>query len=1023
MSVLILKKQQTGRTFVFDKEKSDEFIRSTKVGKFQPDESLKHYTEFIKTHDSMLFWQHIKNENLNQEYFLYEKIEWYQGNQDIGLIGYLNFAKTLNDSFCIDIYENALERTLCLANENGCKYESIDILTSKISSQFNSKFYNIPKLNSIRILLGSVFVSGYSEKSTEIKNINEKADFKIHFFYNRSITNQNLRNDILQLLLWPIKGENWFKENIGVNSTNKNFERVGGSYVIAPGGWKYFPLPRFRLYDKIDKRFIDDNINIEFDNKSHLIYKSVYKQNPKSTYQDWQGRSNSVISIGHIEYEGNHDLFKIDIPFIVEESFLMGTELSQFLMGEFLYAMGGNQEDLSDKKNTRLSSGVKTYMLEEYPIPLENTINSVIIYPYHFNNEHVISLIKKNINKKFHDRFFALFPLNKERSTSSFLTSPLTIEAIKKKILTLSKSNKKVDAILFDDAIVTGKTRKEIKHLLYNLGISKIRTISIIERRRLPFSTSNPNLSKAFWRLDIPKMGNAENCYLCSSIKILEDFKINVVSENVLKRIKSIQNYWSATIPHNINDEKLPPFKLNLKQTSIHKKFGVYYDIKSDDYLQCGGEENLIELYNSLGLTIYCSELHTMTSTDKMVTKFVNDETITKEAKIELISCYLMLFNNEINAVIKEKLIIQLFEYIKNNHQSNYSSFALLALLNQGRDKLEILYEISKDSSQADIYVRNFDMLILCSYLALNSNSNFSHSKKAIRLLKKYKSLRDLYKQFHSEIFNDYGIIHDTPLQLINKGEYRGDTNIINNAQDSCDKLLFLINEIPDWQSRLNNHKYPDTGHIENVILEFKQKTSLDRIPSTKKYFYEVKEIIERIFNNLKPFHQGFFVPLGKHNGELTFRQHLIDLVNRNNNEKDIILNNYIKFSKKFIDLPINDAEIKQKWIIYDKNIENFIFEVLTNVRHAPQKIQDPFYDDQNLSSTGWLNVDYYSDKIELKLKNYSQEDSSKIEERMNSKVKQARIDASDLGVRLELSSVEINTFFLLETKFIIPIL
>jgi len=997
MSALVLEKNHKHRTFISDKKKSDEFIKSDFKDKFMPDRSLKNYSEWIKTHDSMLFWQHVKKVNLNQEYFLYEKIDWYQGNEDIGLNGYLNFAKTLTDPFCVKIYENVIERTLCLANENGCNYESIDVLTTKIATQFNSKFYNILKSNYTKILLGSVYVSGYSERSTEIKNINKESDFKIHFFYNQSIKNKEIKKDVLQLLLWPMKGESWFKENIGIESLQKKFERVGSSHVIAPGGWKYFPIPRYKPYNKKDKMFIN-----EFDMKNpDIIYKSVYKQNPFLTYEDWQGKKGPVISIGHIDYENNHDLFKIDIPYIVGESILMGTGISHFLIGEFLYALGGTEKDILDQNNTRLINGVKDYIEEEYFN--EKKENSIIVYPYHFNNEHIISLIKRSIDKKYHDRFFALFPLSKERSTSSFLTSPLTIEAIKKKIVTLTDSeNRSVDAILFDDAIISGKTRKEIKHLLYNIGVSKIKTISIIERRRLPFSTSNPNSSKAFWRLDIPKLGKAENCYICSSISILKNFKNDVVSENVLERINTIQNYWNSSTPYNLKAIKLPPSKLNKDKTSIRKKFSVFYDKENDSYLQCGGENNLIEIYNSLGLTIYSSELHTMTSTDKTVIKFAEDHSIINEAKIELISCYLILFSNEINNVVREQLISKLFIITDKFEPSNYSSLALIALLNQGRDKLEILYNVVKDPQQSEIDVSNFDMLILCSYLAINSNSKFSTSKRSLRLLKKYKLLKDLYKQFHSEIYNDYGAIHDTPLQLMNKSEYLGAKSIAYEAQDSCDKLLFLIKEIPVWHSRqYQKNFYQKTESLVNLITSFKRKILPNS--NTRDYINQIQEDLKNIFEGLKPLHFGFFARLGKDNGQLTFRNHISELLRGHEIKKDskgigIRLNEYINISSEFIDL---EEGMVKKWIVFDKNIKNFITQVLSNVRHSYIKIKDPYNENEILTSFGWLNIEYCKDRVELKLTNSSKNSSREVEEKMNSKTKQARIDAKQLDTTL----------------------
>ena len=1019
LTVLILEKNKSN-TYTSNSEKSNQFRMSINDRGFRPDHSLKNFLEWIKTHDSMLFWQYVKKENVNNEYFLYENIDWYQGNKDIGLVGYLNFAKTLTDSFCTTMYENVIERTLFLANENGCNYESIDILTSRISAQLNSRFYNVLTDNHIKILLGSVYVSGYSEKSREIKTITEISDYKIHFFHNQSVKNVELKSRIFQLLLWPVKGENWFKENINVQTESIGYQRVGSSHVIAPGGWKYFPIPRYKTYDTKKKIFIDDTDNIDIEN---IIHKSVYQQNPKNTYEDWQGKNGPIIGLGHIDYENNHDLFKIDIPFIVKESFLMGTEISQFILGEFLYALGGIEQDLIDKNNSRLINGVKQYLNNEYGNIKDS--KSIIVYPYHYNNEFIISLIKNNISEKFHNRFFAFFPLNKERSTSSFLTSPLTIEALKKRVKNLiANETDKVEAILFDDAIVSGKTRKELEHLLYTIGISKVKAITIIERRRLPFSTSNPNYSKAFWRLDVPKLGNSENCYICSSLKQLEDFKSNVISNNVIERINYIKNYWAARSPYDMEYDKLPPYRINKDSTPIHKKFGIFYDDESKSFLQCGGDDNKIELFNSLGLTIYCSELHTMTSTDKTVLKYAKDPKINIQTKIELISSYIILFANEINTVIKEELVILLFNFTRLFEQNVYSSLALIALINQNRNELEILYKEAKDDLQSEISITNFDMLILTSYLASYDNSKFKKSKKAVRLLKKYKILKDLYKQFHSEIYNDYGAIHDTPLQLMNKGEYIGDDKIVYQAQDSCDKLIFLIKEISHWQSRQNQKEYEQ--NISALILQINDfKNKINSIENTRKYLSNIQKILNAIFSNLKLLHFGFFAPLGKNKNNLTFRDHILEILNGYELMKDkngiaIKYGDYIKISKKFIDL---EEDLIKKWIIFDKNIKNFIHQVLANVRHSLKKIKDPYNESDSELSFGWLNIEYCNDRVELILTNSSKKNNLEIEKEMKTKTKQARIDAKQLGSTLELSSENHVDCTILKTKIIIPLI
>ena len=55
--------------------------------------------------------------------------------------------------------------------------------------------------------------------------------------------------------------------------------------------------------------------------------------------------------------------------------------------------------------------------------------------------------------------------------------------------------------------IQSGRTRKEIKHSLFGLGMTDMKTLVLLDRNRLPFSTPNPKTYKSFWRVDFPSIG------------------------------------------------------------------------------------------------------------------------------------------------------------------------------------------------------------------------------------------------------------------------------------------------------------------------------------------------------------------------------------------------------------------------------------------------------------------------------------------------------------------------------------
>ncbi len=1020
LSVLIL--VNNGSTYISDINEAIGFIKNDPE-KFAPDSSLKHFIEWLRTHDSMIFWQYIKQSNEHNEYFLNEKIAWYQEEKDVGLYGYLNFAKTLTDSFCKKIYEYSLERTLCLANQFGCLYKSIDVLTKKLTTQSNSLFYNKIYDNSQIILLGSVFVSGYSERSSEIEHKLKHSNFKIHFFHNQNTSQEKIKSPIAHLLLWPLKGNNWYKENLG--NENKimgtgNYRRVGTSHVIAPFGWKYFPIPRYKLFNKKTNTYLNEFTNEQINNKD-FEFRSIYKSSPKETYYDWQGKRNQILSIDHVCYESNHDIFRIDFPYVVNESFMVGGNLSQFLIGEFLHALGSNESDITDIENIRLVNGVKKYLQIEYPQNNKNIGESaVIVYPYHFNTEHVVSIIKSKIDKKLHHRIIALFPLNKERTNTTFLTSPLTIETLKKKIKDFKTNSpqKSINVLLFDDAIIAGKTRKEIKHLLFSLGVNNITTVSIIERRRLPFNTSDPRFNKAYWRLDIPKLGNSVSCPICNVLNQLSNIKGHVTSNNMLKRISEIEDIWKEKHPFEGTENRiLTPTNIELNSGKIFKKFGIYFN--GSNFEQCGGDKNRIEIVNSLGLTIYLSELHSMTSRDDVIFKYSDNPEINEYAKIEMLSTYLLLFGKELSNITQERIIKQLFSICNEIDSNNHTSFAVISLLAQGSSKLECLYDICKDSGESDIKISNFDLQILLAYLSLNTNSIFSRSNILKRLHEGYKNLRDLYKQFHSEIYNDYGIAHDTPLQLIIKEEYS--MKVIRESEDACDKLLSVINKIPNWYLRFNGDNRLDhtiaIKNLSNLMVKFKEiSTEIEHL-SDSTTLQNLRNVTKQIFKVLNPIHEKLFVCIGLKVDDFPLKSCINKLINESDEK--------IGLSKSFTKLNISQDTLLERWITWDRDTERKMTFLLGNTKHALSEIADPFDTNCEVLKKAWVTIKYNEpeNNLSILIYNMSNIKSTDVKHRTSLKIKPEKLHLKELEIFIDYEDVIINDIPLLKTIITFPYL
>jgi hypothetical protein len=986
-------------TYNYNKELTESFLLKKQETEFYPHRSLMQFVELIRTYDSTLYWTHIRESNISNEFFVNKEITWYQGGKDIGLSGYLNFAKTLTDRFCKDIYDLSLERTLCLSNNAGCEYESIDLLTKKLATQNNVLPYNVKKDNPQKISLGSVYVTGYTTRASQVGENANKTNFIIHFFHNQNVGDtEKATNPIPHLLLWPSEGKDWTGKKLNTNIPEHiQYRRIGTSYVIAPYGWKYFPIPRYKLLDKKNSTFVNNPTAEQIKDKEHYEFKSVYECTPKDTYRYWQGKGKhgQALSIGHAEYESNHDIFNIDFPFIVDESFMLSDNLSQFLLSEFLLALGIDEKGLIDNINQILQERVKNRLIHR-----REKKCLLILYPYHYNSEYIVSKIKMYIKKEHHNKIVALFPVNRERADATYLISPLTIETIRHEISKHIGSD--IEVLLFDDATIEGKTRKEIKHTLFSLGVKNVRTLTLLERRRLPFSPSEPNYNKAFWRLDIPNLGSRDTCPICNALRKLSDIRPNIVANILLNRIKDVSGKWKQTSPEeNSIEQLLTPTSIINENKVIKKKFGIMLD-KDEGSILCGTDNEKIEIINSLGLSIYVSELHTMTSRDDIVLDFIKEPEAGKPiiddfAKIEMLSTYLLLFKKEISNLTLEQIIKELFKLCKEKNESNYTSYALIALLNISTEKLNLLYNICKKEVGTDIDVQNIDMILLCFILSLDNDSNFSVAKS----LKKYrkKDLKDIYSLFHSEIYNDNGIIHTVPLHLIAKNDAsNGD---FQNSIDSCKKLQYSINEgIPDWLYRKNGEDLDSAlDSIKRSLTEYqtiaKQENSREKLLS----------LAQTLMIDLKSIHNKLFGCVGARDEESQLKLLIEELFN----DKKLT---DIAISSDFKNLKLENTQI-ERWIIWDSYVHTELAYLFHNAIKAGSDIKDPFCvgDNNDVVRKAWVTIKY--DEINkclcLLIYNKSDVDSATVKDETNKKMRYGKNHLSDLGIEVDYQSVIIN--------------
>jgi len=953
LSVLILEKK--GKLFVGDKEVGIKYIKNIE-NYFLPEKSLKSLVAWQKTHDSLLFWMNVEQKSENCDFFYINgPIKWYTNEKEITMIGYLNFAQILADTSSRAILENSLARTFCFSESGGCRYRNIDILTEQLCSKMNSLFYNeLPsKEKKFRsILVGSILASGTSLENAKGQTEDNESIIPIHFFKHQGLNRDNsdkVETRDPHLLLWPTE---WLENHF--IKTDIDYRRVGRSHVIAPFGWKYYPIPRYKIWSKSRSIYLNDSSNITEDENVEFL--SAYECSPAESYENWQVTGKQILEIGHYSYENKHDLLKIDYLLAVSDSFNEGGHLAQFLLSEFLVALGTDTRSIvndiqniyksDQKEKTSQSDNYLSIVKDQFVSDVSNAINikkiieecALIVYPSHFNTEHIIEIIKTFINPELHERICALIPISKERESSAYLISPFILENIREKISQFKKKGKEPKVLLFDEVTIDGKTRKEIKHILFYLGASEVKTLCLLDRRRLPFSTSDPSKHKAYWRLDIPRLGSRDSCVLCKSIDKITSFKTHLIYSVDKERINNWIYFWGSTFPysksfqHGLNSKPL--------QSVINKKFSLYFDKKSGGFLPY---DNIL-LTNSTGVSLYAGEVFSMTSRDDYSLELCKKNAFSELEIIEILSFNLLNFSKEFTYSTTSSIASMLFQTINSIEETNHeTALGVLTLLSLPHHIIESLISSLNENN---IMVFNKDIeIFLCIFAheeesPLHNNPIFKRHFKSSYI----SCLNDVYNNFHYVIYNSFGRFHDTPFVKI-----RAITSIspyieeiFINAISSCDKLSELLNNFPIWNSRSYLSNEITKQIIEKIIHLKKELELFTNEDYQEKFINAIQSEVENVQRELIDFHSHFFVSIGIQLDKELFPlkneiQSIISACRFDEEACENLVGMY-KFNK-------SHAYEFERWVSWDKQVKNKVNYLINNARHGLGYIANTDFD------------------------------------------------------------------------------
>jgi len=356
-----------------------------------------------------------------------------------------------------------------------------------------------------------------------------------------------------------------------------------------------------------------------------------------------------------------------------------------------------------------------------------------------------------------------------------------------------------------------------------------------------------------------------------------------------------------------------------------------------------------------------------------------------------------LLFKKSLSNLILEKIVKKLFQLCKDKETNNYTSYALIALLNVNSERLNLLYDICKKEVDTDIEVKNQDMIILSFSLSLDNQSNFAKSKS----LKKYrkKDLKDIYAFFHSEIYNDNGISHSVPLFLIWKKDAK--PNNFQKAVESCKKILYSLEDgIPFWLYRkeTDSNIKNKTEHIIELLKNYETQSK-----AHSNDFITLSPLAETLLRELQYIHNLLFGCVGAKEENSPLKELILKLITDNKFYD-------IGISSAFKKLILSNTQI-ERWIIWDSYVFTEISYLFGDAIKEGSEINDPFSTNNSIAKKAWVSIEYddKNKQLFLLIYNKSNNTSEQVKEETNKKMRYGKNHLTDIGIKVDYQSVIIE--------------
>lgn len=742
------------------------------------------------------------------------------------------------------------------------------------------------------------------------------------------------------------------------------------------------PVYLFRSKESVNKKIyvrvgkssrikLKNSVEEKRNTNSYLKEKEMYKILHQYAY--------SSILCGHLYFEKRHDFLSINLDAIMYDK---NTHLQNYVENIIKYSLGHYMNEQLDN--------------DGYFDNLRNA--SLIVYPY---NQFTASVFKASgVNEDYRKYIIGLSPFNITDQGEGLGYSECYTEYITEIIKEYQSkyTDKKIKIIIFDTLNYSGKTKREIYEYLLSIADVEPFFISIIDASVNHYAKQKNTFN--YINLNIPLLGKSETCKICLVLNKLSIFKNSIIDADILSSIENVEKNWKIRDIRNYKEIiKLPNFD------RIYSENIVSYDInvqkKPDD----------LYFVNALPLYIFITN-RIKIENDYSALEFVFDnylKTIGKDSMAYIITLFLFEYGKSVYHSLQKKSVEYLLEYLMDSKEINIRQFAMLSIFSLDDERMtEIVFEFMQNNASSMQTTKEGQIVLM---YCLNKRKIEKGVEKYSLLYNKMKSGNnrlDLYKQFHCQLKNTNGNIHNSPLMSLVNGE----DNIENKRLTLASLSLFeeslkcveLTFDMLYEEGRDAEETNPD---IEITSI---REDCLQRIQEVKKQIYGsenkayVKEQIGRIFKAGEELHKKLFAP------------YIVKKVSENRNFISIItlLSNRIDFynekikGKEHIFPIIFDEEYKTEinvsknivtlYYIWNNMLEREIDYVLDNVGKFVDRKQAVEIDGKLVS--GQIQINITADEFTINIYNNTKENIEDI--RKNAKQRYQKEVLNTLGVKFE---------------------